>query len=49
MNVEVMEYVQMNQLDFDFLGEKYSSDLAIRIAEGRVHPVTFAEYDVESA
>lgn len=32
MNVEVMEYVQMNQLDFDFLGEKYASDLAMRIA-----------------
>ena len=49
MNVEVMEYVQMNQLDCDFLGEKYSSDLAMRTAEGLVHPVTFAEYDTESA
>lgn len=47
MNLEVMEYVQMNRLDFSFLGEKYSDLLATRIAEGEVHPVSFVEYDVD--
>jgi hypothetical protein len=30
--VEVMEYVQMNKLDFSFLGEKYPDELARGIA-----------------
>ena len=42
-----MEYVQMNQLDFSFLGEKYSELKMVRIAEGEIHPVTFMEYDVD--
>lgn len=49
MNVEVMEYVQMNNLDFSFLGEKYSEHLITGIAEGEIHPVTFMQYDAESA
>lgn len=28
-----MEYVQTNNMDFSFLGEKYSNVLAMRIAE----------------
>lgn len=47
MNLEVMEYVQLNNLDFSFLGEKYSDVLATRIAEAEVHPVTLQDYDVD--
>ena len=40
-----MEYVQLNPLDFDFLGEKYSDSIATRIAEADIHPMTLSEFD----
>ena len=31
----------MNELDFSFLGEKYSDELMCRIADSDVNPVTY--------
>ena len=44
-----MEYVQMNALNFDFLGEKYSNYFAESIANATIHPVTLIEYNCEQA
>jgi len=32
----------MNNLNYSFLGEKYPDELACKIAEAEVHPVTLA-------
>jgi hypothetical protein len=45
LNVEVMEFVTMNELDFSFLGEKYSDSIMCRIADANIHPVTLMEFD----
>ena len=31
----------MNDIDFEFLGEKFSDELMCSVADGVVHPVTF--------
>ena len=31
--------------EWEFLGKKLPKDLAIKVAEGEVNPVTFGEYD----
>ena len=45
INYEVMEYVVLNNMDFDFLGEKYSDEKMCAIADGDIHPATFTEFD----
>ena len=45
LNLEVMEFVQMNTLDFSFLGEKYSDELCCQIADSDIHPITLTEFD----
>jgi len=35
----------MNELDFSFLGEKYSDHLMCRIADADVNPVSYTEFD----
>lgn len=45
MNLEVMEFLQINQPDFSFLGERYSEEISCRIADADIHPVTLTEFD----
>jgi hypothetical protein len=33
-------------MDFDFLGPALNDDIARKIAEGIIHPITFEEYKI---
>jgi hypothetical protein len=45
----VLEYAQLNNLNYAFLGEKYSDFIACQIAEADINPVTLTDYNINSS
>lgn len=45
----MLEYVKnhLNEMDFDFLGPLLTDEIAKKIAEGTISPITFEEYKLD--